>query len=170
MVVQLWWLVQSTLFAMSPQYMYKWRAFLLRLFGAKIGTNVIVRPSVKVTYPWKLSIGDYSWIGDDVVLYTLGTIEIGSNAVVSQKCYLCTGSHDYNSEAFDIFAEPIKIHDQAWLATDVFVAPGVTIGKATVVASRSSVYKNMPDGMICKGKPAKPTKKRTKSETVDKTV
>ena len=98
--VQLWWLVQSVLFKTSPQFLYGWRNFLLRLFGAKIGKKVIIRPSVKVTYPWKLSIGDYSWIGDDVALYTLGNIEIGDNVVISQRSYLCTGSHNYLQEDF----------------------------------------------------------------------
>ena len=76
-VVQLWWIVQGTLFRMSPQFLYGFRRFLLRLFGAKIGKNVIIRSTVRTTYPWKVSIGDYSWIGDDVVLYSLGEIEIG---------------------------------------------------------------------------------------------
>ena len=80
-VVQFWWLIQGTLFRMSPQFMYGFRRFLLRLFGAKIGKKVIIRPSVKITYPWKLSIGDYSWIGDQVDLYTLGNITIGKNVV-----------------------------------------------------------------------------------------
>lgn len=72
--VQLWWAVQATLFRWSPQVMYRWRAFLLRMFGAKIGKNVVIRPSVKITYPWKLTLGDYAWVGDDAVLYTLGDI------------------------------------------------------------------------------------------------
>ncbi len=156
--VQLWWFIQSTLFGFSPQFMYKWRNFLLRSFGAEIGTNVIIRPSVRITYPWKLTIKDNAWVGDYVDLYTLGEITIGKNAVVSQKCYLCTGSHDYKSEAFDIYAKPIVIEDEAWVATDVFIAPGVTIGKGAVIGSRSSVYKDMPAGMICIGNPAKPIK------------
>jgi len=102
-VTQLWWLVQSLLFAMSPQFMYGWRRFLLRLFGADIGKKVIIRPNVRVTYPWKLKIGDCSWIGDNVVLYSLGDIEIADNVVVSQKTYLCTGGHDYKKQSFDIF-------------------------------------------------------------------
>lgn len=68
--VQLWWAVQATIFAWSPQVLYRWRAFLLRLFGAKIGKNVVIRPSVKITYPWKLTLGDYAWVGDEVNLYT----------------------------------------------------------------------------------------------------
>jgi len=154
-VVQLWWLVQSVFFKNSPQFMYGFRRFLLRLFGAKIGKSVIIRPSVKTTYPWKVSIGDYSWIGDDVVLYSLGKIEIGKNVVISQKSYICTGSHDYLQSDFPIFAKKIIIKDECWLATDVFIAPGITIEKGSVIGSRSSVYKNIPANKICIGSPAR---------------
>lgn len=102
--VQLWWAVQATIFAWSPQVLYRWRAFLLRLFGAKIGKNVVIRPSVKITYPWKLTLGDYAWVGDEVNLYTLGEITIGAHSVISQKSYLCTGSHDHASQHFTINA------------------------------------------------------------------
>lgn len=159
-VVQLWWIVQGTLFRMSPQFLYGFRRFLLRLFGAKIGKKVIIRPSVKITYPWKVSIGDYSWIGDDVVLYSLGEIEIGNNVVISQKSYLCTGSHDYLKLDFPISAKKIIIKDESWLATDVFVAPGITVGRGTVVGSRSSVYKEIPANKVCFGNPAKIIKNR----------
>ncbi|AJZ90181.1 acyl transferase [Klebsiella michiganensis] len=152
--VQLWWLVQATLFAWSPQVLYSWRAFLLRLFGAKVGKKVVIRPSVKITYPWKLTLGDYAWVGDDAVLYTLGEISIGANSVVSQKCYLCTGSHDYMSKHFDITQSPISIGEKCWLATDVFVSPGVTIGDGCVVGARSSVYKSLPANAVCRGNPA----------------
>ena len=158
--VQYWWIIQATLFAMSPQYMYRWRICLLRFFGAKIGKGVIIRPSVRITYPWKLTIGDYSWVGDHVDLYTLGEIKIGNNAVVSQKSYLCTGSHNYQSEEFNIYQKPIVIEDEAWVASDVFIAPGVTIGRGAVIAARSSAYQDMPAGMICMGNPARPIKQR----------
>ncbi len=121
--VQLWWIVYAILFRPSPQLMYGWRRFLLRSFGAKIGKKVILRPTAQITYPWKVSIGDFSWIGDDVVLYSLGDISIGSNAVISQRCYICTGNHDYRSENFDIYAQKITIGSECWLATDVYVAP-----------------------------------------------
>ncbi|WP_299618797.1 putative colanic acid biosynthesis acetyltransferase [uncultured Tenacibaculum sp.] len=159
-IVQLWWIVQSVLFRTSPQFLYGWRRFLLRLFGAKIGKNVIIRPTVRVTYPWKLNIGDYSWIGDDVVLYNLGNIIIGNNVVISQKSYICTGSHDYTIPSFPIYAKEINIEDECWLATDVFVAPGITIGKQSVIGSRSSVYKNIPANKICYGNPLKIVKDR----------
>ena len=159
-IVQLWWIVQGIFFNNSPQFLYGFRRFLLRLFGAKIGKNVIIRPSVRTTYPWKVSIGDYSWIGDDVVLYSLGEIEIGKNVVISQKSYICTGSHNYLQSDFPIFAKKITIKDECWLATDVFVSPGITIGKGTVIGSRSSVYKDIPSNKVCTGNPAKIIRER----------
>jgi putative colanic acid biosynthesis acetyltransferase WcaF len=160
LIVQLWWFVQFLLFNLSPQVLYGWRRFLLRLFGAKIGKDVLIRPSVKTTYPWKLSVGDYCWIGDDVVLYTLGEIIIGDNVVVSQKSYLCTGLHNYKKVEFPIDSEAIKINDECWLGTDVYVGPGVSIGKGTVVGARSSVFKDLPSGKVCIGSPAKEVKDR----------
>ncbi len=157
---QLWWLVQSFFFATSPQFMYGWRCFLLRLFGAKIGKNVIIRPSVRVTYPWKLTVGDNSWVGDYVDLYTLGEIRIGNDSVVSQRSYLCTGSHDFTKIDFPIYAEPIVIEDGVWIATDVFVAPGVTVHRNAVVGARSSVFYDLAEGYVYVGSPAKPVKPR----------
>jgi putative colanic acid biosynthesis acetyltransferase WcaF len=159
-VVQLWWIVQGTIFRMSPQFLYGFRNFLLRLFGAKIGKKVIIRPTARITYPWKVSIGDYSWIGDDVVLYSLGEIEIGKNVVISQKSYICTASHDYLQSDFPIFAKKSTIEDECWLATDVFVSPGITIGEGSVIGSRSSVYKDIPSNKVCIGSPAKIIRER----------
>jgi len=158
--VQLWWIIQATLFSCSPQVMYGWRRWLLRLFGARIGEGVLLRPSAKITFPWKVVIGDHAWIGDEVVLYSLGEIEIGNNAVVSQRSYLCTASHDYTQSDFPIYGKKISIGDQAWLATDVFVAPGVSIGEGAVVGARSSVFNDLPPMMVCMGSPAKPIKPR----------
>lgn len=154
-IVQLWWMVHFFLFKPSPQIMYGWRRFLLRLFGAKIGKKVIIRPSCQITYPWKLEIGDYSWIGDEVVLYTLGKIIIGSNTIISQRSYLCTGSHDYTKKIFPIYAKPIIINDSCWLATDVFVAPGVEITDGVIVGARSSVFNSILEKGIYKGNPLK---------------
>ena len=159
--VQFWWIAQSLLFKPSPQLFYGWRRFILRCFGAKVGKGVLIRSSVSIVYPWKVKIGDYSWIGDDVVLYSLGKINIGKHAVISQRSYLCTGSHDYLKRDFAIFAKPIHIKDECWLATDVYVAPNVTIGKGTVVGARSSVFKDLPKGKVCLGSPAKVIKNRS---------
>lgn len=159
-VVQLWWCVQATLFRASPQILYGWRRFLLRLFGARIGRGVLIRPSAKIVFPWKLAIGDYSWIGDEVVLYSLGEIEIGRNSVISQRSYICAGSHDAESMSFAILAPPVRIGSECWIATDVFVNGGVSIGEGTVVGARSTVLHDLPAGMICFGYPASPKRPR----------
>jgi len=135
--------------------MYGWRNYLLRLFGARIGKNTIIRSSVKIPYPWKLSVGDDCHIGDEVQLYTYGKIEIGDCTVVSQRSYLCTGFHDYTIPTFDLMAKKIVIESEVWVATDVFVAPGVTIGSGAVVGARSSVFHDVPPGTIAIGTPAR---------------
>jgi putative colanic acid biosynthesis acetyltransferase WcaF len=159
-VVQLWWFVQATLFHLSPQVLYGWRRWLLRLFGATIGRGVLLRSSVEITYPWKVSIGDWSWIGDNVSLYSLGEIEIGDNVVISQNSYLCTGSHDATKPSFDIHAEKIVVEPESWIAADVFVAPGVRIKQGAVVGARSTVLHDLPSMMVCCGNPARPVRSR----------
>lgn len=159
-VVQLWWVVQATLFRASPQFLYGWRRFLLRLFGAKIGKGVLVRPTVRIVYPWKLQIGDHSWVGDFAELYCLGEIEIGTHSVVSQYAYLCTGSHDFRTVGFDIFARPIRVGDEAWVATGAFVHPGVTIGRGCVVGARSVVVMDTEPLGLYVGDPARKVSER----------
>jgi putative colanic acid biosynthesis acetyltransferase WcaF len=159
-VVQIWWIVQDTLFRWSPQALYTWRNFLLRLFGARIGKSVRFRPTVRVTYPWRLSVGDNVWIGDDCVLYNLGDITIGSSVAIAHNVYLCTGTHDYTKIDFPIGQRPIHIEDEVWLPNEIFVGPGVTIGRGTVVGVRSTVLQDLPPAMICYGHPAKPVRPR----------
>lgn len=158
--VQLWWIVQASLFKWSPQFAYGFRSVLLRLFGAKVGKNTVIRPSATFTYPWNITIGDYAWIGDDVVVYSLGPISIGAHAVISQRSYLCAGDHDYTEKNFPIRGHRIVIEDQVWVATDVYIAPGVTLGQGAVIGARSSVFKNMPSCYVCIGSPCKPVKQR----------
>lgn len=158
--VQLWWLVQASLFAWSPQFLYGWRRFLLRAFGAQVGKGVLIRPTARITYPWKVEIGDYSWIGDDVTIYSLSEIHIGAHSVVSQKSYLCAGSHDYNDHTFPLTGAKIHIGNHCWLATDVYVAPGITINDGCIIGARSSVFKDLPGMSICVGSPARMIKTR----------
>lgn len=165
-VIQIWWLVEKFLFRPSPHIANGWRVFLLRRFGARIGHSVIIRPSASVTFPWKLVIGDYCWIGEDVVLYSLGDIRIGAHSVISQRSYLCAGSHDYTDATFRITSEPILIDEECWLATDVFVSPGVEIGRGTVVAARSTVTRSLPSGVIAVGTPARVLRDRLPEDSM----
>jgi len=160
MTVQLWWIVQATIFRHSPQAFYGWRRYLLRLFGANIGKKVLLRPTARITYPWKVDIGDNSWIGDEVTLYSLGEIIVGNNTVVSQRSYLCAGSHEYDKTDFPIYADPIHVGNGCWIASDVFIGPGVRVGDGTVVGARSSVFKSLEGNGVYMGSPAKFVKER----------
>jgi putative colanic acid biosynthesis acetyltransferase WcaF len=154
--VLLWWLVQAIAFPITPHFANGPRRWLLKLFGAQIGRDVLIRPTARFTYPWKVQIGDYSWIGDDVVFYSLDSIQVGTHCVISQNTYLCTGSHDLKDPTFCLKTAPIKIGNGAWIAADCFIAPGVQIGANTVVGARSSVFGNLPSGYVCNGTPCRP--------------
>ena len=100
--VLLWWLVQAIAFPLTLHPFNGIRCQILRLFGAKVGQGVIVRPTARFTYPWKVTVGNYSWIGDDVVFYSLDEITVGEHCVISQKSYLCTGGHDIKDPKFEL--------------------------------------------------------------------
>ncbi|MGQ9921844.1 MAG: WcaF family extracellular polysaccharide biosynthesis acetyltransferase [Desulfobacca sp.] len=142
---------------MVPAWSSNW---LLRRFGAKVGKGVKVRPRTRIHYPWRVEIGQYTSLGDDVWLYAIAPIRIGSHTVISQKSFLCTAGHDYRDPYFRTTHAPIVVGDGVWLAADVFVAPGVTIGNNTVIGARSSVFHDMPAGMICYGYPCRPQRNR----------
>jgi putative colanic acid biosynthesis acetyltransferase WcaF len=162
--ILLWWLVQAIAFPLSPHNLHSFRSWLLRLFGAKIGKSVSIRPTARFTYPWKVEIGDYSWIGDDVVLYSLDRIMIGSQCVISQKCYLCTGSHDLQDVAFGLITAPIEIGNGVWIAADCFIGCGVKIGANAAIGARSSVFSHIPAQQVAWGTPCKPRYLRTFKE------
>lgn len=156
----LWWIIQGTIFRFSIHNMYGFRNFLLKLFGAKLGKDVRIRSSAKFYYPWKIEIGDNSWIGDEVMLYSLDYITIGKNCIVSQQSYLCTGSHNISSSSFKLITKPITIEDYCWIAVDVFIGQGVTIKEGSVIAARSSIYKDNEPWKVFRGNPAKYLKDR----------
>lgn len=155
-VVLLWWLVQAIAFPLTPQPLNNVRCGILRLFGAKVGEGVLIRPTARFTYPWNVQIGDYSWIGDDVVFYSLDRIQVGEQCVISQKTYLCTGSHDLHDPTFGLVTGAIAIGNGAWIATDCFIAPGVQIGANAVVGARSTVFTSLPEQQVCWGTPCRP--------------
>ena len=138
----------------------KWRRFILRIFGAKLGVGVNVYASVKIWAPWNLEMGDFSCLGPNVDCYNQGRIIIGANTTVSQKTYLCASTHDITDSKNRLIIKPILIKDQVWLAADSFIGPGVIIGQGAVVGARSSVFKNVEDWDVVRGNPAKIIKKR----------
>ncbi len=167
--VFLWFLLQETLFRFSPIPCYAFRRWLLRRFGAKLGQGVIIRPRARFHYPWRIEIGDYSAIGDDVWLYSIAPIKIGSRSVVSQKSFLCTAGHDYQDVNFKTTAAPIVVGNGVWIAADVFVAPGITIGNDAVIGARSSVFSNIPAGVLAFGNPCKVVRQRAQNSHYEET-
>ncbi len=155
-----WGVVQATFFRLSPRPLHSWRSFLLRLFGAKVGHGVHVYPKVKVWAPWNLILNDNCGIGNGAILYSQGLIVIGQEAVISQGSHLCAGTHDYTKAGFPLITMPIIIGDQAWVAAEAFIHPGVTIANGCVIGARSVVTTDMPAWMVCAGHPCKPLKAR----------
>lgn len=156
----LWMMTTRLLFKPSFHNWYGWRRFLLRLFGARIGKGVRVRPSAMVEIPWNIDIDDGAVVGDFAILYSLGKITIGKRTVVSQYAHLCAGTHDHRYPDFPLVRPPITIGDDAWIAADAFVGPGVTVGARTVVGARSNVFADLPGDVVAIGSPAKPIRER----------
>lgn len=152
---QLWWLFQSLFVLPTPQFLFAWRRFALVLFGAKIGKGVLIRPGVRVTYPWNVTIGDHVWIGDNATLYSVAEISIGSHSVISQDAYLCAGTHDHRDITFPFKASPIRIADECWVAARGFVGPGVEMGRGAVAGAGSVVMASVASGTVVAGNPAK---------------
>ncbi|WP_345160954.1 WcaF family extracellular polysaccharide biosynthesis acetyltransferase [Pontibacter saemangeumensis] len=156
----IWGFVYVLLFQFSPKPLHQWRAFLLRLFGAKVGIGVHVYPKVKIWAPWNLVLKDECGVANRAILYSMGKITIGRQAVISQGAHLCAGTHDYTVPGFPLVTQPIIIGNNAWLAAEAFVHPGITIGEGCVVGARSVVTQDMPMWMVCAGHPCKPIKAR----------
>jgi acetyltransferase-like isoleucine patch superfamily enzyme/glycosyltransferase involved in cell wall biosynthesis len=155
-----WYFVQATFFRLSIHNAYRWRALLLRMFGAKLGRQVRIRRTVRIEIPWHLRIGDATVVGDFAILYSLGQITLGRNVTISQYAHLCAGTHDLTTRDFTLICTPITLGDDVWVAADAFVGPGVAIGERTVLGARSSAFTNLPAGVIAVGSPAKAIKPR----------
>ena len=137
------------------------RATLLRIFGARIGANVEMRKrGLRVKFPWSLSIGDDSWIGEDVRIDNLAPVTIGSNVAVSNEAMFCTGNHDYCDPHMLLFKRPIVVEDGSWLGARTLVGPGVTIGTCAVACAGSVVLKDIPPFEVHAGNPAKFVRER----------
>ncbi|ADL55315.1 LbetaH domain-containing protein [Gallionella capsiferriformans] len=139
----LWGIVYLLLFKISPRTFHAWRVLLLRAFGAKIGRGCHIYPSVKVWAPWNLSLGKHVGIADGVTLYCMDKIRVGDFAVISQGAHLCCGTHDYNSENFQLIAKPILIGIHAWVCAEAFIHPGVVVPEGVVVGARAVVSKSL---------------------------
>jgi len=149
------WRLAHPLFAWSPRPFWGWRRLLLRLFGARIGREVHVHPSVRITIPWNISIGDQTAVGDRAILYALGSITLGERVTISQGAHLCAGTHDHRDPAMPLLKPPISIERDAWICAEAFVGPGVRIGAHAIIGARCVVMKDVAPGMTMVGNPAR---------------
>jgi putative colanic acid biosynthesis acetyltransferase WcaF len=166
----LWGATWLILFRPSPRILHGWRRVLLRSFGARIGRGAVVHASARIWAPWNLEMGPYSCVSHQVDCYSVDRIRIGAYATVSQYSFLCAASHDPDSSDMTLTTAPIVIGDHAWLAADVFVAPGVTVSEGAVVGVRSSVFKNVPEWTIAIGTPARAIRARSRAVAAGRTV
>ena len=156
----LWYCVWLFLFRPTPRPLHAWRRALLRIFGAKIGAACHPYPRAWVWAPWNLVMAERSCLSDGVDCYNVDAVTLGVGAIVSQRAFLCTASHDINDPQFPLVTAPIRIGDGAWVAAEAFVGPGVTIGAGAVVGARASVTKDVEPGAVVVGNPARVVKRR----------
>jgi putative colanic acid biosynthesis acetyltransferase WcaF len=160
----IWLLVNFVLFRLCPVNFSLLKCALLRLFGARIGRNVTIKPRVTITFPWKLTIGDHVWLGEECWLQNLEQINIGNHVCISPRAFLCTGSHNYKTATFDLIVQPISVEAGAWIAAGAWVGPGVTVGTHAVLTAGSITSQNLKPYAIYRGNPATIVKKRVISQ------
>lgn len=149
------WGLLTPLFRFSPRPLWGWRRGLLRIMGARIGADVHVYPTVRITIPWNISIGDQSAVGDRAILYALGPIQIGERVTVSQGAHICAGTHDLSQPHRPLVKPPIAIGDEAWICADAFIGPSVSIGTKSIVGARAVVVVDVQNGTRVAGNPAR---------------
>lgn len=162
----LWNQVGQFVFSLTFHNWYGLRASMLRAFGARVGRDTRIRPSVRVEQPWNLTIGDNSSIGDRAVVYCLGKVTIGNNVSVSQQAHICAGTHDYKRYDLPLLRPPIVIEDNAWVAADAFVGPNVTVGEGAILGARGVAMKSLTAWTVYAGNPARAVKAREIPEGV----
>lgn len=162
-VKELLWYFCKILFFLTPlPFPSSFKASLLRIFGAKVGRGVVIKPRVNIHFPWKLEIANFAWIGEEVFILNFENIKIGSQTCISQRAFLCGGNHDFRDPTMPYRNGPIMIEDGAWVGASVFIGPNVVVGIDTVIAAGSVVSKSLEGNYIYRGNPAEKISKRWK--------
>lgn len=144
----LWYLVKVLFFLTALPYPSRFKIWLLRRFGAKVGTGVVIKPRVNIHFPWKLVIGDHVWIGEEAFLLNFEILSIGNNVCISQRSFLCGGNHDFRKPAMPYRNGPITLKDGCWVGAYCFIGPGVTIGEDTVITVGSVITGDQGQAMV----------------------
>lgn len=160
-IKRLVWYFTNVLFFINPlNPISKLKIYLLRLFGAKIGTGVNIKPCVNIKYPWRLEIGDYTWIGENVWIDNLAQVKIGSNVCISQGAMLLCGNHNYKKPTFDLMIGEITLEDGSWVGAQSVVCPGVTLHTHAILGVSSVAHHDLEAYGIYQGNPAVKVRER----------
>jgi putative colanic acid biosynthesis acetyltransferase WcaF len=143
------------------------KVFLLRCFGAKIGQRNRLKPGVKIKFPWRLTIGNDCWLGENSWLDNIAPITLEDDVCLSQGVYLCTGNHDWNHPHFQLIPAAIHIESGSWIAARAVIGPGVVVGKGAVLCLGSVANTSLEPMTICAGNPSIPIKKRNIPRVLD---
>jgi len=162
-----WLLVSLVLFRLCPFSLSALKRSVLRAFGARIGVGVTIKPQVKITFPWKLVIGNHVWLGEECWLLNLEHITIADNVCISQRAFLCTGNHNYKSPVFDLIVKPIDIEEGAWIGAGALVGPGVKVGSHAVLTAGSVATDDLQPFGVYRGNPAILLKQRIISPSIN---
>lgn len=155
-----WYFVNIFFFKNSINISSGLKVFLLKSFGAKIGNGVVIKPNVNIKYPWKLYIGNHSWIGEACWIDNLSDVIIGNHVTLSQGALLLTGSHDHTKTSFDFISLPIQLQDGVWIGAKAVVFGGVTCHSHSILGINSVAEADLGNYTIYKGNPAVPVLKR----------
>lgn len=157
----LWMLINALVFKPSWFPFIKVKIFFLRAFGAQIGKGLVIKPSVHIKFPWKLVVGDYVWLGENVWIDNLDKVVIGNHVCISQGAMLLTGNHDYTKTTFDYRNAPIELKEGVWLGAKTVVCPGVICNSHAILTVGSIATKDLEAYLIYQGNPAMKIKKRS---------
>jgi putative colanic acid biosynthesis acetyltransferase WcaF len=166
----LWNITWLLLYRPSPRPLHAWRAMLLRLFGATLGPDCHFYPASRVWAPWNLHCADHVAAGDGVEIYNPSPMTLGSHVILSQDCYLCGATHDYNDPAFPLLAYAMTIEPYAWICARASVAPGVRVGEGAVLGLSSVATRDLEPWTVYSGNPAQPLRKRQRGEAANPTA
>lgn len=156
----LWYWINIIFFKSSIFTNSSLKVFLLRIFGCKAGKGIVIKPNVNIKYPWRLTIGNYVWIGENAWIDNLDDISIGSNVCISQGAMLLCGNHNYTKETFDLFIGKINLEDGSWIGAKSIVCPGVTCFSHSILTAGSVATKDLDAFYIYQGNPAIKVKNR----------
>ncbi|SDT19713.1 putative colanic acid biosynthesis acetyltransferase WcaF [Maribacter dokdonensis] len=156
----LWYLTKVLFFLSALPYPSKFKVWLLKLFGAKVGTGIIIKPRVNIHFPWKLEIGNHVWIGEEAFLLNFEQIKIGDNVCISQRSFLCGGNHDYRIPSMPYRNGPIELKDGCWVGANCFVGPNVVVGFDSVLTVGSIIVASIEPNKVITQRPDNKSVKR----------